>query len=102
MRGLKRFSLYSERREHTKENYSEHQTREQHRSVRESSTTTITEVSRPTEINLQLSFPIKMERKLFKSPPIARLKSAPKKRTEKNIKVSSRNRPNQEILPLIG
>ena len=44
---------------------------------------------RPTEINLQLTFPIKMERKLFKSPPIARLKSAPKKRTEKNIKVSS-------------
>ena len=46
---------------------------------------------RISEITLQLDTvtQVKMDRKLFKSPPIARLKSAPKKRTEKKIRVSS-------------
>ena len=43
-----------------------------------------------SEINLQLdTLSAKMDRKLFKSPPIARLKSAPKARTDKKIRVSN-------------
>lgn len=47
-----------------------------------------------SEVTLQLE-PIaatSMNRKLFKSPPIARLKSAPKARTEKNIKLGNYTR----------
>ena len=46
-----------------------------------------------TEVTLQLEpRAVTMDRKLFKSPPIARLKSAPKARTEKNIKLGSYTR----------
>ena len=45
---------------------------------------------RLSQINLQLdTLAAKMDRKLFKSPPIARLKSAPKARTDKRIRVSN-------------
>jgi hypothetical protein len=45
---------------------------------------------RLSQINLQLdTLSAKMDRKLFKSPPIARLKSAPKARTDKKIRVSN-------------
>ena len=45
---------------------------------------------RLSQINLQLdTLSAKMDRKLFKSPPIARLKSAPKVRTDKRIRVSN-------------
>lgn len=45
---------------------------------------------RLSQITLQLdTLSAKMDRKLFKSPPIARLKSAPKARTDKKIRVSN-------------